>query len=163
MIKRRCGFRLSRVVCGSALLSLGLFLGCGDDTGLAKRFPVSGTVTYKGEKVAKGQISFISKKSDGRAANGFIQDGRYTLTTATDGDGALPGEYGVQITAKEADETKIAETIRKEGGGARQVDVGKSTVKAKNLIPAKYQLPETSGLNATVKEESNTFDFDLKD
>jgi hypothetical protein len=150
---------------GGAVLCLGLFLtlGCGDDTGLPQRYPVYGTVTYKGEPVAKGQITFLPKKPDGRAANGFIQDGRYTLTTATDGDGALPGEYGVQITAKEADQSKIAETIRKEGGGARQIDVGRAAAKAKNLVPPKYQLPETSKLEAVVKEQSNKFDFDLTD
>ena len=33
--------------------------GCGDDTGLAKRYAVSGKVTYKGQPVEKGTISFM--------------------------------------------------------------------------------------------------------
>ena len=39
----------------------------------------------------------------------------------------------------------------------------KAAAKAKNLIPAKYQLPETSELKYTVKPQSNKIDIDLKD
>ena len=67
--------------------------GCGDDTGLGQRYAVSGTVKYNGKPLEKGQISFIATdKNKQRDANGFIQDGQYNLTTATPGDGALPGE-----------------------------------------------------------------------
>ena len=59
-------------------------LGCGDDSGLDKRYPVYGTVTYNGKAVEKGQISFIpTDPGKGRAANGIIENGNYTLTTAT--------------------------------------------------------------------------------
>ena len=65
--------------------------GCGDDTGLGKRYPVSGTVTYNGTPLEKGQISFIATdKNKQRDANGFIQAGRYTLTTATPEDAPCP-------------------------------------------------------------------------
>ena len=56
-------------------------LGCGDDTGLSKRYSVSGKVTYKGEPVEKGRISFAPVGPDGRAAGGQIENGRYSLTT----------------------------------------------------------------------------------
>src|SRR5262245_15537371 len=98
----------------ATVVGLGLIVGCGDDTGLDKRYPVSGTVKYKGQPVAKGQISFIAvDKVKQRDANGFIQDGHYSLTTATSGDGALPGEYMVTIISKETDDTEIGETIKK--------------------------------------------------
>lgn len=146
----------------------GLFLvvGCGDDTGLAKRYAVSGTVTYNGEPVEQGQINFIPAKGDdanARPANGTIEKGQYSLTTATPNDGALPGEYKVAVTSKSVDSSKVLETIAKQGGGGRQQDTAKATAKAKNLVPAKYQLGDTSGLTATVKEQSNTVNFDLKD
>ena len=91
-----------------------------------------------------------------RDANGFIQDGNYTLRPPLPGDGALPGKYGVHITSKEVDNTKVIETIQAKGGGGRQHEIAKAASKAKNLVPAKYQLPETSKLEAIVKEEKNS-------
>jgi hypothetical protein len=143
-------------------VGLGLIVGCGDDTGLDKRYPVSGTVTYNDKPVVQGQISFLAvDKIKQRDANGFIQDGYYSLTTATPGDGALPGEYLVTIISKERDDSKVIDTIKKYGGGPRQKDIGKAAAASKDLVPGKYQLPETSKLKATVKERSNTIDFQL--
>jgi hypothetical protein len=146
-------------------LAMALLPSCGDDSGLGKRYPVSGAVTYKGEPLESGQISFVpaTPGETTREATGTIENGSYTLTTATDGDGALPGEYKVRIVAKAIDDTTIKKTIAQKGGGARQQDVGKAFAKGKNLVPAKYQLTETSGLTAKVEEKSNTVDFDLKD
>ena len=155
----------SCVLSGVAWFGLSLLSGCGDDSGLGKRYAVSGTVTYLGNPVAKGQITFTPVKVDDsiRPANGFIEGGSYTLTTSAPSDGAMPGEYKVTITSKEVDDSKIKATIAEKGGGARQQDVAKATGNAKNLVPAKYQLADTSGLTATVKEQSNKIDFDLKD
>ena len=41
--------------------------------------------------------------------------------------------------------------------------VAKATKNAKNNVPEKYAKPTTSGLTAVVKEESNTFNYDLTD
>jgi hypothetical protein len=152
----------------AALISVGLCLlaGCGDDTGLAKRYPVYGTVTYKDGPVEAGRVSFIpidTATGNQRPAAGDIQNGSYSLTTAVEGDGALPGEYFVTIASKLVDDSKVKETIAKHGGGGRQQDVAKAAASAKNLIPGKYQLPETSKLKVTVKEQSNKFDFPLTD
>jgi len=149
-------------VTGLVIVSI---VGCGDDTGLGKRYPVYGKVTYNGKPIEKGQITFAPTKTEGttRAANGVIENGNYTLTTAANGDGALPGDYQVTIISKEVDDSKVAETIAQKGGGGRQMDVAKANKAAQNLIPAKYQLADTSKLKATVKEESNKFDFELTD
>jgi len=147
-----------------AFLGLLGVAGCGDDSGLGQRYAVSGTVTYNGQPVENGQISFVPvDQTKQRAANGFIQGGRYSLTTVAPQDGALPGEYKVTITSKEADNSQVIKTIMEKGGGARQAEVGKATAKAKDRVPAKFQLPETSGLTAKVEEHSNTIDFPLKD
>ncbi len=139
-------------------------VGCGDDTGLPARYPVTGTVTYNGKPIEKGQINFIAPaKSELRDANGFIENGKYFLTTAKQADGAIPGDYGVIVTAIEVDDTKIMDTVKKYGGGGRQSDIAKATAKGKLLVPAKYRLPETSGLKANVKPAPNKLDFDLKD
>src|SRR5262249_29072756 len=64
-----------------------------------KRYSVSGTVTYNGQPLDKGAISFVPEKGTG--ATGAIENGSYALSTAGGGDGALPGKYKVTIMAKE--------------------------------------------------------------
>jgi hypothetical protein len=85
------------------------------------------------------------------------------LTTAIDGDGALPGKYKVTIKSQDVDNTQVLETVIKQGGGGRQGDIAKAASKAKNLVPAKYQLTDTSGLEATVEAKGNKLDFPLTD
>jgi hypothetical protein len=151
---------------GGALTVVGLLLiaGCGDDTGLGKRYPVTGQVSYKDQPVAKGQIAFVPvDPKEGRAANGSIENGRFHLTTATPGDGALPGKYKVTIRSEDVDTTQVIDTVKKHGGGGRQGEIAQAAAKAKNLVPARYKLPDTSDLEVTVEARSNTFDFPLKD
>jgi hypothetical protein len=151
---------------GAALAATGLLViaGCGDDTGLGTRYPVTGTVTYKNQPVPSGRINFIPVDPKAqRPANGDIQNGRYSLSTATPGDGALPGKYKVTIQSQEVDNTGVLDTIKKEGGGGRQADIARAASKAKNLIPSKYLLPDTSGLEVTVEAKSNTIDLPLSD
>lgn len=148
----------------SALSALALLAvaGCGDDSGLAKRYPVSGKVTYKGESVKHGTIRFEPVNNiEGRAASGTIEDGYYSLTTAVQDDGALPGEYNVTILAQETDTSQI--NAKAKGGAGRQDDVIKATKRAKRLVPSKYELAQTSGLKKQVKPESNKFDIELTD
>lgn len=137
-------------------------LGCGDDTGLPRRYPVSGKVTYKGEPVKEGLISFEPvDAAQGRAATGKIADGYYRLTTAVENDGALPGDYRVTIKSQTVD---MSEVLAKAGGGAgRQDDIIKAQQKAVNNVPSKYMLADTSKLTAKVEEKSNTKDFELTD
>jgi len=155
--------RFSVVLLGLAILTGGV--GCGDSSGLPRRYAVRGTVTYKGEPVESGTITFHPLSADGRAATGFIEDGAYSLETVSGtNDGALPGEYAVTITSRRVDENVAAKGAEEGGGGAfYQDDVMKAYEEAENLIPTKYSLQTTSGLTATVEEQRNTFDFDLTD
>src|SRR5215203_2395650 len=91
------------VLVGFGLLSL---TACGDGTGFDKRYPVKGTVNYKGVPVEKGSITFKPTDANGHAATGVVANGRYYLTTAVDGDGALPGSYQVSISARDVDLSK---------------------------------------------------------
>lgn len=145
--------------------ALALVTGCADD-GYGKRYPVSGTVTYGGKPLEKGSINFIANDAaTGRNASGLIVDGNYSLTTFTPGDGALAGQYRVSIAAAETDLSE-AEAVAKASGGAalREDLVAKAAMKkSKRLIPAKYGLPDTSGLTREVKQETNTLNFDLTD
>jgi hypothetical protein len=146
-------------------LGLLIVLGCADNTGLAKRYPVSGKVSYKGAPVAKGRVDFIpAKGGDGRTASGDILDGNYTLTTAEKDDGALPGSYKVTVTSAVLDPAAEAALKEQSKGGQYRLgpetkDIMKGAVKS--LLPSKFSLPETSGLTAEVKEQPNTIDLNL--
>lgn len=154
-----------RLLAACTLFALTLSLaGCGDSTGLAKRYSVSGTVTYKGQPLESGVIEFHPTNLETqRSAFGSIEDGDYYLTTAIDGDGALPGDYNVAIKAKEpVDYSKAEGNVQ--GGSLRQDDVAAAIKDAKDLIPTKYSIPQTSGLKFTVQESSNRgANFDLTD
>lgn len=156
----------------SAAVALGVtatlvVLGCsGDDSGLGRRYKVTGKVTYKGEPVPHGTVNFIPTKPpppEGRAASGPIKDGYYSLSTTGNDDGALPGDYNVAIVAMEID---MSSAVSKgplpkihEGDRAYQ----KAVKSAKKLIPDKYGVSETSGLKTTVVAGSNEKNFDLTD
>jgi hypothetical protein len=152
----------SKVLAAIAGMGLMIVIGCGDDSGLDARHPVSGKVTYNSQPVAKGRIDFVPAEATGRAASGDISDGTYTLTTAKPGDGALPGSYKVTVTSVEVDTTEL-KAIAKGGQFHHDEAFLKANQNAKRLVPAKYQLAETSGLTATVKAESNKIDFPLTD
>ena len=119
-------------------------------------------MTYNGKPLEKGTINFQAVAADRRSAGDPGR--RYRLTTQSPGDGALPGKYRVSITAKEVDMAKVEATSKKQGGTMpSKKELGRAFQQAKRLIPAKYESPATSGLEAEVKEESNTFDFTLTD
>jgi hypothetical protein len=158
--RRSCG---RRALAAWAGMSLALALGCGDETGLEKRYPVSGTVTYHDEPVKDGQIHFLPKTVGGRSATGVIEDGQYSLTTMVPNDGAVPGKYQVTIVSKDIDFTKVKETIAKKGGIGRHKDIIKAASSAKSLIPTKYGSVQSSGLMAEVQPHSNTFNYKLTD
>jgi len=141
-------------------------LGCGgDDSGLGRRYKVSGKVTYKGEPVPKGTVNFLPTKPpppEGRAATGEIKDGYYSLSTTGNNDGALSGDYNVAIVAVDVDlSSQLAKTQGKPRVGSK--DYQDAVKSSKNLVPTKYGLGETSGLKATVDTSAKTIDFDLKD
>jgi len=150
-------------------------VGCGDSGGLPRRYPVSGTVTYNGKPLERGNINFAPDDAKGRAAGGTISNGRYSLTTQDPDDGALPGKYRVSVVAKETDTSKVDLKLKPGGGTLSEQEknamaaaypqkfAAKAAAVAKNLIPAKYSSPETSGLTYEVKEQSNTADFPLTD
>ena len=72
----------------SALL-IGSSPGCGGKSQFPETLPVSGKVTYKGQPVTKGTVTFQS--DTGQPATGEIQpDGTYRLSTFAEKDGRSP-------------------------------------------------------------------------
>ena len=118
-----------------------LLAGCGGSSGGQKLVPVKGKVTYKGQPVAKGRVTFMPL-TPGNSSSGPIVDGVYKLSTYKTDDGAPPGKYKVAVTSwvKEPD-------MQSEGEPA---------------IPKKYFNADTSQLTAEVGNQPS-IDFDLKD
>ncbi|MHB8901740.1 MAG: carboxypeptidase-like regulatory domain-containing protein [Thermoguttaceae bacterium] len=122
-------------------------------------YPVSGTVTYKGEPVADANLNF--QLADGSSFSLAKTDasGKYELMTYEAGDGALPGDYKVSISKFEA---TAATEAASEADYVPPAE-GAEPAASKSLLPDKYRNPETSGLTAKVVEGPNTFDFELTD
>ncbi|MCL4203723.1 MAG: hypothetical protein KJ000_14580 [Pirellulaceae bacterium] len=124
------------LVLASVVLMLGVLPGCG-----GKGHSVSGTVRVKGGEVLKqGNVQFISAANTASGAIG--QDGRYTLSSTGQGDGAAPGTYKVIFLS-----TEIGGGYDNPGEPVRQV------------IDSKYVNPTTTPIEVTVP--GGTYDFEL--
>jgi hypothetical protein len=135
---------MKKLVAGIGCLLLCFVFGCGNKV---KTAPVSGTVTYKGQPVTFGKITFI----DSQGRPGFAElgaDGRYTLR-------ATVGECKVALEAREIEPPHDPKQRKQARPG---MYIGKS------FIPEKYENPQQSGLTFKVEDkENNTADFALKD
>lgn len=137
---------LLRIPASCAIL-LSVIVGCESKSGQPATLPVQGKVTYKGQPVPKGTVTFQS--DDGHTATGTIQsDGSYRLSTFGENDGAIPGHHRVMIIANDADPTLMPGS----SPGYKP---------PKDLVPAKFNKLETSGLEAVVSKEKPSIDFDL--
>jgi hypothetical protein len=63
--------------------------GCAGSDGMV---PVSGEVTFNGERVAEGDLLFLSTEGPSRPEGGRVIDGRYTIR-------ATPGRKKVELRA----------------------------------------------------------------
>jgi hypothetical protein len=94
--------------------------------------PVSGTVTIDGQPMTGGMVMFAPVAKDGlnsgRPAFAEIQaDGRYTLRTYSDGDGAVVGEHWVSIvngrpTAGDSDWPPVRQVALNAGGPVNKLN-----------------------------------------
>jgi hypothetical protein len=144
MAKIRLGRGVAMVPVGLGLL---IAWGCADD-GLPKRYPVRGEVTYNGTPLSHGNIHFLPRGGNGRAASGTIRDGSYDLTTLTPRDGAIPGAYRVTVTAVERTDESTKILARTPGapagydapyfGPPSGPQLARANKIAKRLVPDKY-------------------------
>lgn len=138
-------------------LGLFAFSGCGD--GLPQRAPVAGSVTFNGQPVSEGTVTFFP--TAGRAALGKIQaDGTFRLTTYDEGDGALLGEHRVTIEAVKVTGGASPQSFEEE---LRFGQTGQATVASvvERLVPQEYAQRATSPLTASVQRGENRIDFHL--
>jgi hypothetical protein len=137
-----------------ATMALAGPIGCSSPEDNLPRQAVSGTVSFEGQRVAKGSIQLIPTGPDQQTGVGaMIDGGSYSIARAR---GPVPGLYRVVINAPDP---ASASAPRANGGvellGNGPVQVGRE------LIPKEYNVATT--LTAEVKAgEKNIFDFDLK-
>ena len=152
----RAGDSRYRVLSYLLLLAL-VTVGCGPSR--PATYPVTGKVTYQGQPVTQGTITFYPE--EGRSSMAKIQpDGSYALTTFEDADGALSGRHTVTIKATTVSGAAAPGSFEEElaqADSSQPSALGTVTW----LVPESYSRRETSGLSASVEETTNTINFDL--
>jgi len=132
------GFRRAAAASLSTLAAV--LIGCGGDR--PQMGQVEGTVSYKGQPVPNGTITFIPDK--GRSASGVIEDGAIKNVTCFEANDGVPvGPAKVIISA-----------FSKQPEG--------STAPTKALLPEKYSSPERTDQKADIKPGKNDLKFDLQ-
>jgi uncharacterized GH25 family protein len=94
----------TRKLCLSCTFIVLVFVGCGSSNEY-ETTRVSGLVTCQGKPVANATVNFTPVPEESRAAGqrGRValghtdKDGRFTLTTYQDGDGAIVGKHVVTV------------------------------------------------------------------
>jgi hypothetical protein len=125
-----------------AALCCALLPACNSSSG-PPRYQVSGKVTYSGQPVEEGTITFADATT-GQVNEGLLSPGGSYFTE-------LPaGSFKVSITPP------LVET---KGTGDSPPDQIEKNV---TNIPKKYRRQESSGLTADIAKDKRTFDFDLK-
>jgi hypothetical protein len=121
---------------------------------------VSGVVTYKGQPVEGAVVAFHCNTASVPATGTTDASGRFTLTTLTPGDGAVPGEHKITITKNKVE--GVAAT-----GPVSMDDAAKSgpvNMKETNSLPKRYANADVSPLKQTVaKDKPNEFKLELVD
>ena len=164
----------------SSVLFLTLLVGCSesDSSGRPKTYTASGTVTLNGQPLEGATVNFYPMEGSGSAIGMTDANGKYTLTTYTSNDGAVPGQYKVSITKYEGGAAPKATNTPPPGTLApgdldaatyAQPNEGAAAAGAaaptgpKNLVPEKYSNADSSGLRGTIDpKDGNENNFDLK-
>ena len=125
--------------------------GCSSDSDGLAREAISGTVTFDGQPLERGSISFIPDGQLPTQGGAPITDGKYSIAK---NEGLVAGTYHVAITSPQGEGEKAKDDAAANAPGM--------LIKPpKELIPSQYNSKST--LTAEVKEgASNSFDFKLE-
>jgi hypothetical protein len=141
--------RLIPLVAGLALAAAaGCSKGPPAGAALAQPYPVSGTVLLPGKQPLRGGTIYFTpteikagRKIRYEGAGQVDAQGRYKVGFNGDGAGVPAGDYKVTVKPRDYQELRNSNS---------------------SMIPRRYREPSDTPLTVTVKEESNTFDFELK-
>ena len=135
------------------IVSLGCFVlctvlaGCGSSKYKGEqRYPLKGEVTFEGQPIDVGSISFIPENDKGRASGGVITDGKFDVPEEK---GANAGKYRVEI-----------HWLKRTGKQLKDVESGEMYDERREALPAKVHT--NSELTVEVPLPDNRYDFKLK-
>jgi len=107
---------------------------------------VHGKVTFKGQPVKEGTVTFLNTKDGGGAEAEINSDGTYVVPS-----GVVVGEY---------DRVEIKPLMEMKDTDPGKTPPSKVEKPAPN-IPAKYRMQGTTPLKATVKAGKNEINFEM--
>ena len=131
-----------RIVALASVFLVGVWAGCGGSSGPA-RYVVSGKVTFQGQPVEEGEITFQDPAA-GQVNSGQLGAG---------------GAYSTELQAGKYNVSVAPPLVEVKGGPDSPPDMVPKKV---NNIPKKYWVQEKSDLKAEVSKEQRKFDFELK-
>jgi hypothetical protein len=138
----------SKLFRGTATLALAFTLpimsGCG--YGSSDHVPVQGSVTFDGQPVDNGTITFYPQDKGKAQVSTEIVGGKYKLES---GKGPMPGKYRVEILWKK----KTGRQVPTPGDETALMD------ETQQVLPPQYNTQST--LTAEIEAKSNTKDFPL--
>lgn len=131
------------------VLLLVTVIGCSAPVG-----DLSGTVSFKGEPLPAGRISFLCEGGEKPVLSSDIQDGKYAIHKAPGGSAKVIvqtfKQTSVKVPNQPANLAPIGDDQPKQGGGKYVA------------IPERYSKDATSGLSVTIKGGAQTENFELK-
>jgi hypothetical protein len=139
----RCRIALTRSLCCLGLLLVFVVGGC------SRSATITGTVTYRGQPLKRGEINFIG--ADGKSRSGLIRsDGTYKVVDAPRGP--------VKVTV-------VSLTGADEEGKLSALGLGANSgpVDVHYAIPVKYTNPDESGLTYRLSRGGQKINIDLTD
>jgi hypothetical protein len=124
------------------MIGLVVLAGC---NGSSQESQVTGRVIIDGKPIGPGTIVFAPVDGIKPATGSIEQDGSYSLKTSRE-TGLSAGKYKVAVSIRE-----VPENVKR----------GDRPPLGKLLIPERYELSSTSGLEYEVNAGRNTIDIDL--
>ena len=128
-------------------LGIGVFVlcmtGCGD--GRPPTYPVEGRIRFEnGQPVPFGNVEFRSPEMQLSARGKLDSQGRFTLSTFTNGDGAVAGEHQIVVV-------QSVSPLALPAGGEHAREHGHKS----QLVASRYSDYRSSGLKATIEAKSS--------
>lgn len=123
------------------VVAIAVATGCKPSNPWENPHPVSGSVTYKGKPVGDAELTLFpvdpTAPESVRPRARTSADGKFTVWTYQEGDGAPAGQYKVTVVHNE-------------------VSVSKNTIVAKpNDLPPKYSRRDSTDLQVTITAGKN--------
>jgi len=157
-------------VCTLGICLLSVFhAGCSGAPAKPAVYPVTGVVTQAGRPVEGARVLFVPDDQKLQPASAITdKDGKYSVTTFEQNDGAQPGSYKIKVLKYEGgappppaggDEKRF---ISYEEEQKAYKEESKPAPAPKNVLPKKYEYEDRSGLAHTVPTAPSTFDIKIE-